>query len=506
MKHDPSVLMRSAALRRVEVAAQALLPAGTLMRRAGEAAASIAVTMTRERTGRVLVLAGPGNNGGDALVCARTLHARGIDVEVAMLDDPAHLRGEAAAAWSRWQETGAVTRIAVDSLDAIDRATLVIDGLFGIGLRRPPEARARAWITAVNASSTPVLALDVPSGLDADTGQVREIAIDADRTVTFIADKPGLHTGDGADQCGIVTVDALGVDALDFDVTQPCGMTGSINRPALFADALRPRRRNSHKGSFGSVAVIGGNDGMVGAAVLCSRMAVMSGAGRVYVRLLAHDAPAFDLVHPELMFRETVDDMSPTAIALGPGLGQDERAVAELDRWIDAEASLVLDADALNLIASHAPLFRRLASRSTGGKPPAILTPHPLEAARLLSTDAKAIQADRIEAALELARRTDSIVVLKGAGTVIAEPDGAWVVNTTGNPGLATGGTGDVLCGLVAALLAQGVAPSQAARAAVWLHGTAADDCVAQGLGPIGLTASDLLPVIRDAINRNVVS
>jgi len=467
-------LLRGDALRTVEARAAARLGEDALMRRAGSAVARAAVTMTLERPGPVLVLAGPGNNGGDARIAAAELERRGVDVQVVGLDDD----------------------VAPD--EAVARATLVIDGLFGIGLKRAPVARARAWIEAINAGAVPVLAIDVPSGLDADTGRVLEVAIVADRTITFIADKPGLHTGDGPDHAGDVVVDALGLEAGDFDGLA----TGSINHPSLFADAVRARRRNSHKGSFGSLLVIGGNTAMVGAGLLAARMGLYGGAGRVYVRLVGDDAPRVDVVHPELMIRAELDELEPSAVAIGPGLGHDPRALALLGTWIDAACPIVIDADALNAISRDGALLKRLKSRDTSGRLRAVLTPHPLEAARLLAVDATAVGHDRIGAAIELARKTDSVVVLKGAGTVIASSDGSWVINTTGNPGLATGGTGDVLCGLVGALLAQGAAPLAAARAGVWVHGCAADDLVASGSGPIGLSASELSPAIRSVLNR----
>ncbi len=504
-----SRLLRIGALRAIEQAAAKRLPAGALMQRAGEAAAQAAMAMALERLGPVLVLVGPGNNGGDALVAASALRERGVDVRVALLDDASRFRGDAAEAYARWREAGDADATVVDPSSVIAQATLVVDGLFGIGMARAPAGKARAWIALVNAASCPVLAIDVPSGLDADTGRVMDIAIEADRTITFIAAKPGLYTAEGPDHCGEILIEPLGMrfddDGLrDADLERD--QIGSINRPALFDTRLNPRRQNSHKGSFGSVVVIGGNDGMVGAALLASRMALQSGAGRVYVQLLASSAPAFDVVHPELMLRAHLDDVDASAVAIGPGLGHNDAAMTVLERWIGTESAIVIDADALNALATHGPLFDRLAQRAADGLPPAVLTPHPLEAARLLGVDAAAVQADRIRAAVDLARRTRSVVVLKGAGSVIADASGAWVINTTGNPGLATGGTGDVLCGLVAGLLAQHLSPLDAARAATWLHGTAADDLVAQGIGPIGLTASELLPAIRVALNRTILN
>ena len=502
-------LLRVAALRAVEATAQAALAPGALMRRAGEASATLAMRLATERTGHVLVLAGPGNNGGDALVAARCLRERGVDVRVALLDEASRYRGDAEAAWRAWQCDRDAQTIVVKMPAALNSATLVIDGLFGSGfnkgLNKALPQKARDWIASVNAASCPVLALDVPSGMNADTGHVDELAIEADCTITFIAAKPGLYTGDGPDHCGEIVVESLAVgDAIDELVRAPgkyVADIGCLNAPALYAHAKQPRRRNTHKGSFGSVAVVGGATGMAGAALLAARMALHAGAGRVYVRMLASDAPGFDVQQPELMLRKDLDGVKPDAIAAGSGLGNGEAAIAALEEVLDTPCCLVLDADALNLVAQRPALAARIVARSAAGKPCAVLTPHPLEAARLLYTDAAGIQRDRIAAALELARRYGALVVLKGAGTVIADTQGRWTINTTGNPGLATAGTGDVLCGLIAGLCAQGWPPHEAALGGAWIHGMAADDLVANGTGPIGLVASELIPAIRRRLN-----
>ena len=494
-------LLRSDALRTLEAAAQARVADGELMERAGAAVARAATTMTRERAGPVLILAGPGNNGGDALVAARILRERGIEVRVALLVDGSRYGGDAQLAWQRWSQDGAAAGPAIDPSTVVGHASLVVDGLFGIGLRRAPEGKAKTWIESVNAADVPVLAIDVPSGVDADTGSVPGVAIRADRTLTFLAGKPGLCTGDGVDHVGHVTVDALGVDhdealvgGLRFDAAQ----AGTINRPALFEALRTPRRLNSHKGSNGSLVVIGGDHGMVGAALMASRMALHGGVGRVYVKLIARDAPSYDVLQPELMLRDTLDGIDANAVSIGPGLGHGDDALALLARWLVEAPALCVDADGLNAIAQHADLAMRLASRDV----PAVLTPHPLEAARLLATDAATVQRDRVAAAITLARKFRSVVVLKGAGTVVADPGANWVINPTGNPALGTGGTGDVLCGLVGSLLAQHLPPREAACAAVWLHGTAADDLVADGIGPVGMVATELIPAIRSALNR----
>jgi len=251
--------------------------------------------------------------------------------------------------------------------------------------------------------------------------------------------------------------------------------------------------------------VVGGNRGMVGAALLTARAALLAGAGRVYCALLGSDAPSIDLLHPELMMRGVDDALGADVIVAGPGAGQSPSATSVsmfernvLPNLIASNRALVLDADALNAIAASESLASDIARRHA----PTILTPHPAEAGRLLGTNAKGVQADRLGAALLLARKSKAHVVLKGAGSICAFPDGRWSINTTGNPGLATPGSGDVLAGIVGALLAQGLDAEQALQYAVCAHGAAADRCVARGLGPVGLTASEVALEARDVINR----
>ena len=313
--------------------------------------------------------------------------------------------------------------------------------------------------------------------------------------ITFIGDKPGLHTADGRDYAGLVQVADLGVERGLFPAAQ-----ARLNAPELFADWLRPRRQNSHKGSYGDLAVIGGAHGMCGAPVLAARAALHCGAGRVFVGFL-EQAAAFDDAHPELMCRRAQDlNFSTSTLAIGPGLGDSRMAHDMLARALASNTPLVIDADALNLIAAEPGLQQKLRQRRAG----ALLTPHPLEAARLLGVTAGAVQADRLGAARALARQFNATVVLKGSGSVIAEASGMATINPTGNPALASAGTGDVLCGVCGALLAQGWPPAAAAWAAVWLHGAAADQLVAQGVGPVGLTASELIPAIRASLNQAI--
>ncbi len=484
-----------AQIRAIEQAAQSHLPPGTLMRRAGEAASTYALEVLGGLpTGRILVLAGPGNNGGDALEVAANLANLGANVDVVHLAGPAP-SPETLHALARAQASRA--RFVPDLADW-HGCCLVVDGLFGIGLARPLAGEARALVERTHGMTCPVLALDVPSGLDADTGSVigpDGAAVRATHTITFLGNKPGLHTGDGCDHAGRVHVNRLGAEGLHTE-----GARARLNAPVLFAGCLAPRRNNSHKGTYGDVAVLGGARGMAGAGILAARTALYAGAGRVFVAAVDGGA-GLDPLQPEIMFRDAPGfDFDGRTVVAGPGMGDSAGATHLLSKVIDGMGPLVVDADALNLCAASPDLAARLAAHD--GE--VVVTPHPLEAARLLGVTAAIVQADRLENARELAQRLDAVVVLKGAGSVIARPDGDVAVNATGNPGLATGGTGDVLAGLVGTLLGQGWPAWEAALAGTWLHGAAADRLVASGIGPIGLTAGELPRAIRAELNALV--
>ncbi len=485
-------LYRSQSLRRIE-AAHSDEP---LMQRAGAAAAAWAAELAIQRERPILVLAGPGNNGGDAFVAARLLREQFFEPCVVFAGEPGHLPPDAAAAYRRFTDAGGTT---CDDIPAGPQWALIVDGLFGIGLARPPAGRYAAWIESANRLATrdacPLLALDCPSGLNADSGQAFAPCISASHTLTFIATKPGLLTADGPDQCGEVRVADLAL-APEAKVAAD----GRLVRCAGFASHLAARRLNSHKGSYGTAGILGGAPSMVGAAFLAGRAALKLGSGRVYLGLLDPDPPACDLLQPELMLRrpQALLQAELTALACGPGLGGSPEASALLEAALAGELPLLLDADALNLVASEGNLQVALASRGN----PAILTPHPAEAARLLGCATPEVQADRIAAAQEIAERYRCHVALKGCGTVIAAVDGRWWINSTGNPGMATAGMGDVLSGLVVALLAQGWPSVPALLAGVHLHGAAADRVVADGSGPIGLTAGEVVDAARRVFNE----
>jgi hydroxyethylthiazole kinase-like uncharacterized protein yjeF len=463
-----------------------------LMERAGLAAAEFARDISGVGGKAVLVLAGPGNNGGDAFVVARHLQKWHFKVTVVHAGDETKLSADARAALDAWRKAGGTTTAA---LPAARQWGLVVDGLFGIGLEREVTGRYADWIGALEGMNAPVLALDVPSGLHSDSGRVMGRAVRAHHTVTFIGLKPGLLTLHGPDHCGEVHLRTLGVDT---ETLRPA--RGRLIGREILSTVLSPRRQNSHKGDYGSVGILGGDRGMIGAALLAARAALKAGAGRVYAGLLAPDAPAVDSGQPELMLRDPAALLKLpqlSCLAVGPGLGQSPDAAHWLAIALESDIPLVADADALNLIAFDP----RLGALARSRRAPTLLTPHPAEAARLLSTTTARVQDDRLGAALALAGTFNSGVVLKGAGSICAAPDGTWHINASGNPGLASGGMGDVLTGLIAALIAQGARPGDALLAGVHAHGAAADDAVARGSGPAGLTSSEVIDAARALIN-----
>ena len=481
-------------VRQIRAIEQAALNAGQpLMARAGLAAATLARRLLNEMPrspGRgVLLVAGPGNNGGDALECALHLKQWYYRVSMVLAGDEAKLPPDARNALAKWRQAGGTLEADIPAGGHWD---LVVDGLFGIGLARPISAGHAELVARINALQTPVLALDIPSGLNADTGAVLGVAVRATDTLSFIGLKPGLLTLDGPDHCGRLHCAPLEVETSQ---TMPEGQLLDEG----VRDALPRRPANFHKGSAGDVGVIGGAEGMVGAALLAGRAALRMGTGRVFVACLAAHAPAVDMHYPELMMRapESVLAQCPVLL-LGPGMGTEVRASDLLRRALEGRQTLVLDADALNLLAGNASLAALLNGR-TGA---ALMTPHPGEAARLLGMSTPQVQQDRIASALALARRYHCPALLKGNGSVLAEPSGRWWINPTGNPGMASAGMGDTLAGMLASLLAQGMRPDQALCLAVWMHGAAADELVAAGRGPRGITASDVMAQAHLILNR----
>ena len=488
-------LLEPRELARVEDRARSTI-AQSLMVRAGRATAEAARHMASDTGEPILVVAGPGNNGGDGWVAAAALREtfhRVVVFDVKGSEPKAQEARDAKAAFI--QRGGEIAREWPRGL----RPALVVDALLGIGLARDVDPDLAQVIAQMNAMPCPVLAVDVPSGLDSATGRKRGVAVVAARTLTFIAGKAGLFTFDGPDHCGLVECDALGCEALVTEVAQ-----GRLVEPQDVASWLAPRKRNTHKGTYGSVGIVGGNRGMVGAALLAGRAALLAGAGKVRLGLLSSDAPAADATQPELMLGTVDDAMQMDVLVGGPGAGRSPSAtsVSMFERTVmptlvAAPKPLVLDADGLNTLAYNSSLAHDVSLR----KAPTVLTPHPAEAGRLLERSTAEVQADRVSAAIDLARRFKASVVVKGAGSVCAFRDGTWSVNATGNPGLASAGNGDVLAGLVGALLAQGLDAARALQYAVCLHGAAGDACVARGVGPVGLTALEVAHEARTLIN-----
>jgi NAD(P)H-hydrate epimerase len=464
------------------------IPGYTLMQRAGSAALE-ALRRHWPAARTVAVLCGAGNNAGDGYVLARRARAAGLDVRAAALGEPARLGGDAARAFAHYAADGGGT-VPFDAR-ALDGAELVVDALLGTGIDRPVAGPYRDAISRVNRAGLPVLALDIPSGLDADTGLPRGAAIRATRTLAFIALKSGHFLGAAPDHVG-----ALELAGLDL----PAGIRESeapvLRRMggALAAAALPPRRRSAHKGDHGRVLVVGGF-AMPGAARLAGEAALRTGAGLVTVATTEAGARTIVAGRPELIARAAASaaDLArlceaADAVAVGPGLGTDRESERAFDAVVEAGRPLVVDADALSLLAGRP---RR--------RPDWILTPHPGEAARLSGSDVAAVQADRLGTVRALAERYGGHCVLKGAHTLVAGPDGVPWVCDRGNPGMATAGSGDVLTGIIAALLAGSAAPALAAAAGVLLHAEAGDR--AARAGPRGVIAGDLIAELRGVVN-----
>lgn len=487
----PYALYRAAQVREFDrIAIQDFgIPGETLMERAGTAA----FARLRERWPAVrdlTVVVGQGNNGGDGLVVARLALGAGLAVRTLQVGDPGRLGADARLNLERYLALGGEHR----PFQRVPRETqLIVDGLFGTGLDRPVEGAWGEAIAAVNAHPAPVLALDIPSGLHADTGCVLGSAVRADLTVSFIGLKQGLFTADGPECCGRVVFEALDVPAAVY------GWQVLAARRidwARFADLLPPRPRAAHKGCFGHVLVVGGDLGMAGASRLAGEAALRAGAGLVSVATRPEHVAPIVAGRPELMTHGLAEtaDIEPlltraSIVVLGPGLGRGAWGRALFDAVLGTAHPLLLDADALNLLA-EAPRHRT----------DWILTPHPGEAARLLGVGTTEIHADRFAAAAALHARYGGVVVLKGAGTIVhstgSRPP---AVCSAGNPGMATGGVGDVLTGLIAGLAAQGLGADDAAEMGVCLHAAAGDRAAAAG--ERGLIASDLYAPLRRLLN-----
>lgn len=481
----------TAASRAAEQRAALTLPPHTLMARAGHATARLALAIAPHAL-RVDICCGPGNNGGDGLVAAVDLKRLGRDVRLWHLGASDRLPDDAADALRKAREAGLTVHTGPpERLDA----DLVIDALLGLGGRGIESGPLAQAASAMLASGRTVLAIDLPSGLDGDTGRVPGgLAVRAEHSLSLLSLKPGLFTGSGRELAGQVWFDDLGAAPADDSAT------ALLVGPDRVQWLLPRRRHDQHKGSFGNVVVLGGATGMVGAAWLAARGALGSGAGRVWVAPLGGGS-GFDPTRPELMWRSSASVLQHAVLmdsTVVCGCGGGDAVREPLPTVLHHAARLVLDADALNAVAAEPALASALRARAQRGLP-TVLTPHPLEAARLLGCSVTDVQADRLQSAGRLAAQLACVVVLKGSGTVVATPTGLPLINASGNARLATAGTGDVLAGWIGghwSQIGQGEPSAvDAATASVHLHGRAADRSPTQG----PLLAADLVDAMVDA-------
>jgi hydroxyethylthiazole kinase-like uncharacterized protein yjeF len=491
------------------------IPSPTLMENAGRGAARQIVdalpTLALPRRGaRVAIVCGKGGNGGDGLVVARWLKGAGHRVEVLLLAQPDELRGDAALMLARARQRGIRPKVVEDdrALAALAGADLVVDAILGTGARGEPAPLHARAIEAINASGRPVVALDVPSGLPADGGPPLGPAVRATLTTTFAGIKRGLVAGPAVELAGRIAVVDIGVPAAEV----ARGVTTFLIEPRDVAVHFPPRPREAHKGGFGHLLVVAGSVGKTGAAALAARAAMRAGAGLVTVATAASVQPVLASLILEAMSepmpetpahsiapaaRERLGDLAEgrDAVALGPGLGvhEDTQALAR-SLVFECARPFVVDADALTALAGHL-------ERLPGAPAARCLTPHPGEMARMLGVGVAEVQRDRVATVRRFATTWHAHVVLKGATSVIGFPDGTVLLNPTGNPGMASGGTGDVLTGVLGAFLARGLVATDALAAAVFLHGLAGD-VAAERHGQESLVASDVIEALPEAFRR----
>jgi len=484
-----TALYNETAVRRLDATTidTAGIPGLELMTRAGHAVCR-ALSHRFPGTQCVVVVCGVGNNAGDGYVVARAAARLGHAVRVVQLGNPENLGADARTCYERLLADGIETE---SELDALELADVVVDGLFGIGLSRPVEGEYAAVVERINALAAPVISIDSPSGIDANTGVRMGTAVSASLTVTFIGRKPGLYTGDGPAHCGEILFDDLGVPPSVYEQVPP---SANLLQARDLEGRFTPRPRTAHKGSHGHVLVVGGAPGFSGAIRLAGEAAARTGAGLVSVATHPDTAAGANALRPELMVHAVgrTGELGPlvkraSVIAIGPGLGQSAWASALLGSVLDGSCPLVVDADALNLLSREPVRSDRW-----------ILTPHPGEAARLLGVSTGDINADRLSAAAAIHEKFGGVVVLKGAGTVIAD-GGVPTVIGAGNPGMASGGMGDVLTGVIAGFVAQGESLADAASFGAGVHAVAADRA-AEG-GERGLLAGDLMVHLRALVN-----
>lgn len=491
------------------------VPSLELMERAGSAVADAAQDMARKRKGPVVVVCGSGNNGGDGLVAARVLHQRGIDVTAILLTRSSDLSPDARANWERLVP---LTAHVFDNMHpdqfamhhpTFAGASVIVDAILGTGLAREVAGPLAQAIEYLNALHGPIVAVDIPSGLSADTGKPLGVAIRAARTVTLGMPKLGLYVGDADDHVGDITVADIGIPAEEIEaLATPLAMTD----PALVRQLFAPREPASHKGTYGHVAVVAGSAGKLGAGYLASMAALRAGAGLVTYYLPERSFEKFDARYAEIMchplpdrgrghlhpdgLKDLTDDLAKkNVIALGPALGTADDTRNFVNGLIDATAlPLVVDADGLNVL-DLARLKRRRA--------PTVLTPHPAEFGRLAGRSTDEVQGNRVPLAMKFAGENRVHLVLKGHNTVTATADGRLFINPTGNPAMASAGMGDALTGLIAGLIAQGIDSAMAAAAGAYLHGLAGDRA-AEDVGDRGVVASDVIKRIPLAMRMTI--
>ncbi|KTD14662.1 carbohydrate kinase [Legionella gratiana] len=465
------------------------LDENTLMSRAGAEAFSLIIKLY-PHIRHLAVYCGSGNNAGDGYVVARLAHEHGLFATVYQCKALADLPIAAQHAALMAINAGVDCQPAEEPLDS--EAELIIDALLGIGLRGPVRGNIASAIHQINASGLPVVALDIPSGLNADTGQVENLCVKANVTATFIAQKQGMYTADGPDYCGDIYCCPLGLEACTTQLAPAARLLNSI----ALSLPLSKRKKNSHKGNYGHVLVIGGGPGMPGAISLAAKATLRTGAGSVTVATWPEYAKSALSLIPEAMVSgiKTAKDLKPllakaSVCVIGPGLGESDWAIELFLTAITSQLPMVIDASALRLLASNAQSDDNW-----------VLTPHPGEAASLLSCATDLIQQDRYQAAAKIQQQYGGVVVLKGAGTVIQTAEKNTFICPRGNPGMASAGMGDVLSGIIAGFCAQGFSLAHSAQCGVWVHAVAGD-WIAKKLGGTGLLASDLLDAIPHVLN-----
>ncbi len=493
------------------------IPGLVLMENAGrKTACLLRKYFAQVQGGEIAVVAGPGNNGGDGFVIARHLCEMGTDVTVYLLVEGKKIRGDAAVNLGIIKKMGipvhlVLDRSDVDNLD-LDSFAVIVDALFGTGLKRDVVGHFADVVEAINRADCPVVSVDMPSGIDSDSGRIMGVAVMADLTVTYGVAKPGHFVYPGKEMVGILEVADIGIPAR---IVEQAGLKCELIDGNMISPFLPVRGLNSHKGTFGHMLLVAGSQGKTGAALLAAMGGLRIGTGLVTLCVSRKLNTIFESSLFEAMTIPVAGgvDGAPTiadfeaisaamrgkqAMVVGPGLGMDDGTKELVQQiWQQAAIPLVVDADGLNGLAADTGQLRQEC------RAPRILTPHPGEMARLTGVSSRDIQQNRIHAAMELAGKVNGYVILKGAGTIVAAPDGRVAVNSSGNPGMATGGMGDVLAGMIGGLLAQGLSPWKACCLAVFIHGLAADKLAEEmGCGYLASEVAGKVPAVMKELRN----